>query len=395
MKDPEHTAVDISIGLLAWNEEDSIAVTLRSLFQQSLFAELRNRGARCEILVVANGCTDQTAQIAAQTLQSLMDTLRLGDAASARVVDVCQRGKANAWNLFVHELSNPSAECLFVMDADIVFSTTTTLWKMFQTLLETPQAVVVVDQPVKDVSLKPRKSLMDYVSLATSSMTQSDSAQLTGQLYGIRARQARLIYLPRDVMVEDGFIKALVCTDGLITESNPQRIVRAADAGHVFEAYTSPASVIRNQKRQVIGQTMLHVLLDKEMKEVMARDRRDVSTLLKERDEIDPTWLRRIVDNHVRKTHYFWQLFPGLLSFRWQRWAKLKPTTRLRYLPAALAGFCVTLLASWLAWRFLRRGFDKYWPDTRSRGLNALQTVTTVAASQDSLATDHQIVSTL
>jgi hypothetical protein len=322
-----------------------------------------------------------------------MDTAQLGDAASARVVDVPQRGKANAWNLFVHELSSRSTQCLLVMDADIVFSTTATLWNMFQTLFQTPDAVVVVDQPQKDVSLRPRKSLMDYVSLATSSMTLSESAQLTGQLYGIRARQAHLIYLPRDVMVEDGFIKALVCTDGLMTAPNPRRIVRAPNAGHVFEAYRSPAAVIRNQKRQIIGQTMLHVLLDKEMKEVMARDHRGVATLLKERDELDPVWLRRIVNTHVRKTRYFWQLFPGLLTFRWKRWAKLDPARRVRYLPAALAGFCVTLMSSWLAWRFLRRGFDKYWPDTRSRGLKALQTVT-VSAPGEALAINHNIVST-
>jgi len=390
MNVPEQSAVEISIGLLAWNEEDSIAVTLRSLFQQSLFAELGKRGARCEIIVVANGCSDQTAKIAAGTLHQLMESIAVREVVSVRVADVPQRGKANAWNLFVHEFSSPGARCLFVMDADIVFSKTATLWNMFEALFQNPEAVAVVDQPQKDVSLKPRKSLMDYVSLATSSMTQSDSAQLTGQLYGIRAEHARRIYLPRDVMVEDGFIKAMVCTDGLTTTLNAGRIIRAPEAGHIFEAYATPAAVIRNQKRQIIGQTMLHALLDKEMKAVMTRDRRAVATLLRERDQLDPAWLRRLVNTHVRQTRHFWQLFPGVLTFRWKRWAKLGAAKKARFLPAALMGFGVSLLSCWLAWRFLKRGFDKYWPDTRSPGLNTLQTV---PVSTDSLAINN-IVST-
>ena len=47
-------------------------------------------------------------------------------------------------------------------------------------------------------------------------MTGSASAQLCGQLYCIRAEVARNIYLPKDLCAcDDGFIKALVCTDFL------------------------------------------------------------------------------------------------------------------------------------------------------------------------------------
>jgi len=377
MNSPEKIAVELSIGLLAWNEEESIGVTLRSLFDQTLFGELLNRGTRCEVIVVANGCTDQTAQIATETLRQFNDDPVLRTTVVTRVADVPQRGKPNAWNRFVHEFSSPSARCLFILDADIVFSTRTTLSNMLQSLREHPDATVVVDHPQKDISFKQRKSLADYFSLATSSMTQRTSAQLTGQLYGIRAERARLIYLPRELMVEDGFIKALVCTDGLTAPSNPSRIVQAADAGHIFEAYTSPSAVLRNQKRQIIGQTQLHVLLDKElkglMKEHQTRPPGGLATLLKERDEQDPVWLRRIVNAHLRERRRFWQMFPGIATFRLKRWMKLRGMRKFAYLPAALAGTCVTLISCWLASRFLRRGFETYWPDTRSPGLTTLQ----------------------
>ena len=40
--------------------------------------------------------------------------------------------------------------------------------------------------------------------------------------------------------------------------------------------------------------------------------------------------------------------------------------------PAALAGFGLTMLAAWLAFRHLKQGSLNYWPDTRSPGLKNL-----------------------
>jgi hypothetical protein len=342
------------------------------LFQQSLFAELKKRRARCEIFVVANGCTDQTPALAAEVLRDLMTSPLAGETTSAHVVDLAQRGKPNAWNQFVHRISHPQARCLFIMDADIIISHPATLWNMFRALLEEPNAAISVDQPQKDIALKPRKSVMDYISLATSSMTQADSAQLTGQLYCIRSEVARRIYLPLEVVVEDGFLKALVCTDCLSRPAEPQRIVQAKDAAHIFEAYTSPAAVLRNQKRQMIGQTILHLLLDNELRKVRAAGH-DLASWLRERDEQDPAWLRRLVASHLQASRYFWRLFPGILTFRFRRWSRLPGAQKLRCFPAALAGFFVTLISCWMARRHLKRGYRSYWPDTRSPGLKSLK----------------------
>src|SRR5258705_58404 len=59
----------VSIGVMAWNEEKSIGRMLDSLFGQSLFAELARQNLACEVVCVANGCTDRTTAVAAQSFE--------------------------------------------------------------------------------------------------------------------------------------------------------------------------------------------------------------------------------------------------------------------------------------------------------------------------------------
>ena len=65
----------IGIGILAYNEQDDIADTLKSLFQQSIFKDpvLGDAGriSSIEIIVVPNGCTDETTGVAKATLERL------------------------------------------------------------------------------------------------------------------------------------------------------------------------------------------------------------------------------------------------------------------------------------------------------------------------------------
>src|SRR2546423_4848023 len=253
----------ISIGILAWNEEEAIGLTLASLFRQSLFAELKRRQLHCEIICVANGCTDRTAAVAQETFQEQTRSHPFKETFSCRSLNIVERGKTNAWNLFVHSLSAKTASILFLMDGDIVLHHPETLWNMHAVLLNNLKAAIATDQPLKDIAFRQHPSLRGQLSLATSHMTQSGAAQLTGQLYCIRTEVARNIYLPRDLVAcEDGFIKALTCTHFLTREVDSGRIAVATDASHIFQAYTSVGDILRNQKRQMIGQTIVHILAD-------------------------------------------------------------------------------------------------------------------------------------
>lgn len=366
-------AVCVSMGIFAWNEERVIVAALDSLFGQSFFEELRRRQARCEVLCVVNGCSDRTPLVASEIFERQRHLHPAAESFCARVVELKERGKVNAWNQFVHRLSAPGSEFLFMMDADILLHRADTLWNMLRTLEEDPQAAVAVDRPCKDIQFQSRRSWRGRLSLAASQMTQKAEGQLCGQLYCIRSGVARNIYLPRDLAAcEDGFIKALVCTDFLAHEVWPLRIRLADEAEHTFEAYTTPGAIFRNQKRQVLGQTIVHILVDDFLKRLPSAERERLAETLRARDAADPAWLKRLISAHLERTRFFWRLYPGLPGQRFQRLRRLGWRERLRYLPAAAAGTGMVLLAGFMARRALKRGCTDYWPRAERAGLRAV-----------------------
>ncbi len=362
----------ISIGIIAWNEESAVRAMLQSLFEQTLFSELAARQLACEILLLANGCTDRTASIASEIFEGQLRNHPFRSAFSCQVIDLAERGKLNAWNRYVHEFSAKSAQYLFLADADIVLHAPATLWNMFSALENNSKASISTDSPIKDVALRRYKGPLTLLSLAASRMTQSADAQLTGQLYCIKASVARNIYMPRDLAAcEDGFIKSLACTYFLTRPVSPSRIAIAPDASHVFEAYKSPRAILNNQKRQIIGQTIVHLLIDRHLPQLTLEQKLSLADTLRAREAADPDWLKRIIDEHVRSIKYPWQLIPGIVSFRFQRLAKMKPFARLTHFPVAIAGFLISMIACFRAFRALRRGSISYWPGKTVRVENA------------------------
>jgi hypothetical protein len=360
----------ISIAIFAWNEERAIGTTLASLLGQTLFEQLGRRNLRCEVICVANGCTDRTAVVANEVLAKLHETHPHPTAWTGHAIDLKERGKVNAWNQFVHGLSAREARYLFMMDADILIHQPETFWNMVNTLETDLEAAVAVDLPKKDIGFKQKHSISEKLSVSASCMTLTAEAQLCGQLYCIRSAQARRIYLPKDLSAcEDGLIKTFVCTDFLAHPAWSRRIRLAPNAEHTFEAYTSPRAILKNQKRQIIGQTMIHVLVDQYLGGIPAEQRSDLAEFLQTKDATEPSWLRALLEQHLRRTRFCWRLYPGLLRNRFQRLRNLGSAQRLRCLPAAVAGSCAALAGSFLAYRSLKRGVMSYWPKAERAGL--------------------------
>src|SRR5579862_3957324 len=132
-------ATQVAIGIVARNEESGIGAMLQSLFEQSFFRELNRRGWKCEIHCLANGCTDRTAAVVGEIFDWQQRRHPEWKAIRARVSELGERGKINAWNQFVHALSPKEARFFFLMDADILIHRRETLWKMLKTLEEDPQ----------------------------------------------------------------------------------------------------------------------------------------------------------------------------------------------------------------------------------------------------------------
>jgi glycosyltransferase involved in cell wall biosynthesis len=351
----------ISIAVRAWNEEAVIRRTLESLFKQSLFEELSARGECCEVLCIPNGCTDRTAEIATAVFAEQEKSHPFADAFAGSVRDMREAGRNHTWNAFVHGLSCPEAEFLFLMDSDILFNRRETLFNMYLALLEKADARIASDQPVKDVSLKPVKSWRDRISLATSEMNGAIQGRMTGQLYCIRAEVARRLFLPKELGIDDGFIKAIVCTDFFSNELNPGRIVLADNASHVYEAYTSADELLKNQKRQMIGQTIVHVLVDY-LKRLPQQQRTNLADTLRRKEEASPDWVARLVADHLHRVRFFWRLFPDAPSYRFKRWWRMRGLKRVTHLPATLVGFAMTMIACAQACRHFKRGQMHFWP---------------------------------
>jgi glycosyltransferase involved in cell wall biosynthesis len=356
----------ISIAIFAWNEEEAIGATLNSLFHQSIFAQLNARGERCEVICVLNGCTDRTPEVAVEVFAAQHRQHPYPNSFTSRVANIAERGKINAWNQFVHSLSAKESHYLFMMDADIHIHRHETLWNMFLTLERDANARVAVDLPCKDISFKRRKSLGERMSLSMSRMTRAADGQLCGQLYGIRSETARNIYLPKDLAAcEDGFIKALVCTDFVTRPSSPARIRVADNAEHTFEAYTSPRTIVRNQKRQVIGQTIVHILVDNFLPRLPLSERLRLGQALKDKENTDPAWLKKLIAAHLRQARFFWRLYPGLLHQRFKHLANLSWPRKVACFPSAAASVLVALASSYLAWVALKAGSTDYWPKAK------------------------------
>jgi glycosyltransferase involved in cell wall biosynthesis len=301
----------ISIGILAHNESSSIDRTLKSLFQQSLFDGTDAQNS-IEIVVVPNGCTDDTAARSRTILTELTQHSPHPHLRSS-VCEVAAAGKSNAWNLYVHQFADPSAEYLFLMDADIQLLEIHTLRQTIETLVHHPTAQIAVDTPIKDLVFKQHKSPLEQLSVAVSSSAlNDDDIWICGQFYCGRASVLRQIWMPSGLIVEDGFLTMMIRTGNFTSLPLLDRIVRTPNASHSFEALSDPRQLLRHEKRIVIGMTVNHYLADY-LKE-NCNDQIDAGAFIQKMNEVEPLWFEHLFQNIILQTG--WWLIPMPWLFR-------------------------------------------------------------------------------
>lgn len=354
----------IVIGMLAWNEEGSIAHTIGSLAGQSLLARADGSGTTIEIIVVPNGCTDRTAEVAGQALERLR---QMHPAVSARVESLAEGGKSNAWNELVHRLAPGDADYFMLMDADIELLTPGTLEKMWEVLERAPHALIATDEPVKHLVRKSRLGPLEKCLLGAGAMTRATPGQLTGQLYCARAGTLRQVWIPRGIIVEDGFLKQIICTDGFSRPVDNTRIVRAEGASHLFECYTKPRDIWNHQVRQAIGHT-LYTYLTKHFRTVMTE--RPVFEPLMRQCHEDPEWFPRLIRDEVAARGW-WVMDTASLTMRWRRVRHAGGIDKLKFVLIAAAAMPYDLAVFLVSNSRLKSGRVKgIWKDTRTVSLS-------------------------
>lgn len=331
----------ICIGLLAHNEEDGIARTLSDLLSQDLWAVTEHR---VEMIVVVNGSWDRTADIARETLAASSVSTQ------SRVEELEKAGKGNAWNRLVHEFSRADCGLLILVDADIRIPQAEALRTMVETLIAAPDAAACVDEPRKDFDSVRMNPLMRRLSASASRAALRGPPKLCGQLYAARAEALRDIFLPEPLLVEDGFIKAMLVTNGFREAEQPARLVRAPGIYHLYEPEPDRRAVFKHEKRILIGTLCNYRLFE------LAREQAETGIgageWMRAETARDPDWFRaqlarrfRTGSPHLREVWTF--VFAPLRSIR---------PSGLRALPSALIRVLVSLPVGWAARADLRRG---------------------------------------
>lgn len=355
----------ISIGILAWNEEVSIRATIHSLFAQSLIRDTATSGFEIQIVCVPNGCTDNTAQAALGAMLAAAEKLNFPEGVRWQVHPLKKPGKTNAWNVFIHELADPQADVIFMVDADIQIFMPDTLRNMVQSLYAHPDALICTDLPVKHIIFKNRYNLMDQISMKTARINQSASGQLCGQLYCARAAWLRRLWIPEGIIVEDGFIKKMAVSNFLTEpEDASRRIVTAETASHVFEAYTRLPDVLATHRRQISGYLIHRWIF--EFLETRRSEAPDAAALIEQLNRTDPDWSRNVIATGIKSRDYI-RIYRILVSTRLARFHGFSTSKKAAYTPVLLIQMLLDSIQFLSALRLLCRGkLSKIWRDTRT-----------------------------
>lgn len=344
----------LSIGILAHNESGIIGRTIASLANQSILipSHAASVGIRdIEVVVVPNGCTDDTDTVSAEALAKLP-----GHVATS-VHSLSEAGKSNAWNTFVHTIARAETSMFVLMDADIEFASGDVLEHLVRQLDQSPTAKVTTDRAVKKFADGARLGPLERLSRRVSAQ-QGGQVGICGQLYCARADALRQIWLPYGLPVEDGFLAAMLVTNGFTEEPDDSAIVSVAGAAHFYEPVTSVTGFVRHEARIIVGSVInawLFTLLWE------AGKQGHTGAFVQRRNADDPRWVEAICAQEKAR-HGRW-LIPG--TFMTWRFAPLRHQSlsgMVRRAPIALAATLATLPALVRANTILRRtGASRHW----------------------------------
>lgn len=348
----EVVLVKIGIGIFAHNEEKHIGATLASLGLQDLLRPAAGRGGTVEVRVIANGCGDGTVPQARSACRRLSEGV---PGVNAEVVEVEKAGKSNAWNEYVHRFAPPDADYLVFMDADIQCVGCSTLRDIVEALKHSPEACAGVGRIFKDIAFQDQKSPLQSLSLATSELARAGAPKIAGSLYVLTGAAARLIWLPSGLLVEDGFLRAMVLTLGFSSPENVARIVRAEGAMHTFEAERALGAIFRHEKRLTLG-TAQNILLFGYLRGRLASGgASSAGELIRELNGKSPEWVAELTRGEAKTRG--WRMLPlEMVWLPFKQLGKVRAGGRYRLALVGLLRAAFNAVVLFAAYRDLQKG---------------------------------------
>ena len=352
----------LSIGVLGCNAEAVVASALESLRGQSIFQHLEELGLHCELLYLAHGCSDTTWEIA----QEMMEQEQGGDLAGVsfqrRAYNFPRLSKTETWNRFVHELTDKASQLLFVIDSDVILLDQDALFDMYKALTYSKLSTAKIDIVTGRISVEFPVQKPGRLKKKNLSQSPLDGGYSGSQLYCMRSSAARRIWIPKDLpCCEYQFIRRAITSNMFTGPELHNKVTVTPGTCNIFNTNLSICQSIRFRKQQIIGQTIIHLLINNYINALPVAQRLDLKTLLEFNDRTQPGWLKVLIFEHINRTRYFWQIYPGILrdsidisAFSPSRHCGLR---------SFLSSILSITIACFAAARFLKRGHVHYWPD--------------------------------
>lgn len=362
--------LNISVGVVAWNEESSIAAALESILHQSIFEKAGKLGLETELIVIANGCTDRTVEVTAQFFEKERLRFPEGGPVDLRLEVVPEAGFANAWNLLAHTFSRPEANFIFFVNADIVIDQSDAFERMLNTIQKDYDMKVISPVGHKHIEGAHGKTFGDRINLAVTRFTERNHvAQVRGQCFCARANAMRTVWLPKRFPgAVDGAFKRMIICDMASIPDNPARVGIAMDASYTFEAYRTFREIYYRRVRLFVGQTFIETLM-RHLK-TMREEQPDLNmtAYLRARDEADPAWIHRLVQLSIHVKGLFRTMPSPWFRFRFWHNPKINPFKKVGMLPVAVIAFIFDIPVFFsAAWRLKTGRVSNVWKDTKNK----------------------------
>lgn len=366
--------VKISVGVVAWNEESSIALALESILKQSIFRSSKSLDCETELIVIANGCTDRTVEVTDDYLKKARCEFPEGGPVRLRLEVVPEAGFANAWNLLTHTYSRTDADFIYFVNADIIIDQTDAFELMLRRLQRDYAMRVISPVGHKHIEAAKCKSLCDRLNLAVTRFTEKNqTAQVRGHCFCACAPAMRSVWLPKYFPgAVDGCFKRMIVSDMAATPDNPARIGLLLNASYTFEAYRTFRDIFSRRVRLFVGQTFIETLMGHLKTMRVEQPKLNLTAYLRARDETDTSWLHRLVQLNIHVNGLFATLPSPWFRFRFWRNPSISTFKKLGMLPVAVIAFVfdVPVFLS-AAWRVKTGCVGDVWKDTRNRELRA------------------------
>ena len=338
----------LTVIILAKDEAGRIGRLLSSLQRQDAMSDTDRQ---IDILVVPNGCSDATADVARLAGEWTFSANNV----DCQVIDLEQGGKSRSWNRAVHEFASNETDAFFFFDADIQLLNNCVMSNMLTTLERRQGTTVVTGNPIKSHVLNGGSSMLGRFSAAASRETAYTNA-ICGQCYVARGDALRKVWLPLDTPGEDGFLNAMITTEGFTRELPLQNVQQMVVPTHTYEDETV-ASFLLHERRLLVG-TMINRWLFEFLHH--AKFTQHCGDWIRERNELEPSWIEDIIQARAESSRF---LIPSALLFRRMRRRHDQGIINyLKSLPVRVATTVASLIPAWLAHRKLsQKGSSTLW----------------------------------